>query len=131
MQYQGPVDDIKEKNADKLDNVKLITWAEMIENYASDYSPKPEKVAEREANISPFRCATLVYTSGTTGNPKGAILTHLNYMSMLNAVMRSGKACWLKNPNLKIITYLPLSHIMAQITDIGTTFSLGGKSSDV
>ena len=126
VQYQGSVKESREKLEGQSD-LKLMTWEEMMADYASDYSPKPEKVMEREQKVSPYRCCTLVYTSGTTGNPKGAILTHANYMSMLFSVMRSGQKCWDNSKDLKLITYLPLSHIMAQVTDIGTTFTLGGK----
>jgi long-chain acyl-CoA synthetase len=53
------------------------------------------------------RLATLVYTSGTTGLPKGAMLTHANIM----ATMRSIRSFVDVRPNDRFLSFLPLSHI--------------------
>lgn len=42
-------------------------------------------VDKRTAEASPEDIATLVYTSGTTGEPKGAILPHSNYDAAMDA----------------------------------------------
>jgi long-chain-fatty-acid--CoA ligase ACSBG len=64
--------------------------------------------------------ATIIYTSGRTGKPKGVILTHKNIMTSINNILK----CITSKSNLKdihheqFISYLPLSHILAQIMDI-------------
>jgi long-chain acyl-CoA synthetase len=60
--------------------------------------------------IRPGDLATIVYTSGTTGPPKGAVLSHSNFIAEAEALMRlfdfgPGDLCFL---------YLPLAHIFAR-----------------
>jgi len=70
---------------------------------------------------SPEDLATLVYTSGTTGDPKGVMLTHLNIKSnvdysQLRFGPREGKQ---NSPTLdsstRILSFLPLSHILERM----------------
>ncbi|HYO76219.1 MAG TPA: long-chain fatty acid--CoA ligase [Thermoanaerobaculia bacterium] len=57
--------------------------------------------------------ATLVYTSGTTGNPKGAMLTHGNITSNVMAV----RAFVPFQPGDTALSILPLSHILERMVD--------------
>ena len=65
------------------------------------------------AQRKPDDLATLVYTSGTTGNPKGAMLTHGNITSNVNAV-RANVPFEAGDIALSI---LPLSHILERMVD--------------
>jgi long-chain acyl-CoA synthetase len=63
--------------------------------------------AERAAAIRPEDLITFVYTSGTTGNPKGVPLTHANFMAELigiRAVLDTVK------PGMVDLLFLPLAH---------------------
>ena len=73
------------------------------------------------ASRTPDDLATLVYTSGTTGNPKGAMLTHGNITSNVNAVrefvpFRAGDTA---------LSILPLSHILERMIDFLYLFKGG------
>jgi long-chain acyl-CoA synthetase len=57
--------------------------------------------------VEPSDLATLVYTSGTTGPPKGAMITHANVM----ATMRSLTSLLEIRPSDRFLSFLPLSHI--------------------
>ncbi|MDU5962457.1 MAG: AMP-dependent synthetase/ligase, partial [Dermabacter sp.] len=57
--------------------------------------------------------ATIVYTSGTTGRPKGVELTHANFMDQsLNAVGLLGEA--VMPPGSRLLMFLPLAHVFAR-----------------
>ncbi len=67
--------------------------------------------------IKPGCCCTLVYTSGTTGMPKGVMLSHDNYTwtkKSLNAYHDRTN----DGSQLKLVSYLPLSHVAGQFSDI-------------
>jgi long-chain acyl-CoA synthetase len=57
--------------------------------------------------VKPTDLATLVYTSGTTGPPKGTMITHANVM----ATMRSLTSLIDIRPDDRFLSFLPLSHI--------------------
>ncbi len=59
------------------------------------------------AEVTADDIATIVYTSGTTGEPKGAILTHLNITTNTLAAIERFKV----NENDIVVSYLPLSHM--------------------
>ena len=64
--------------------------------------------------------ATLVYTSGTTGPPKGTMITHANLM----ATMRSLTSLIELYPSDRFLSFLPLSHITERsISDFGQIVS--------
>jgi len=61
--------------------------------------------------IDPDDLATIVYTSGTTGRPKGVMLTHWNIMSNVRAGMNSIAVY----PSDRLISFLPLSHTLERM----------------
>ena len=88
-------------------------------------------VTSRLEAIRSADVATLVYTSGTTGRPKGCQLTHSNLLHE----MRGAKACFpdLLDKGEKLLVFLPLAHVLARAITIAA-FSNGvtlGFTSDV
>ncbi len=75
------------------------SWQDVIESEKSLDTP--------EVN-NPDSIATIVYTSGTTGTPKGVMITHKAVTIALNLAR---DLAYLENPNTRFISYLPLCHI--------------------
>ena len=72
------------------------------------------KMKEISANIQEDDVVTISYTSGTTGNPKGIMLTHLNYHSNSN-----GSMDYFQIPEFyKSLIILPLDHSFAHTVGI-------------
>lgn len=85
---------------------------------------EPDAVARVAEHIEVDDIATLVYTSGTTGPPKGAVLTHGN-LDWTAAAVESMVGL---SPDDRFLSYLPLSHIAERITShIGQIVS-GGET---
>lgn len=68
------------------------------------------------------QCSTMVYTSGTTGNPKGVMLSHDNMTWEAYAMSTTLKL----ESGIRILSYLPLSHVAAQMVDIIAPLHLVG-----
>lgn len=62
----------------------------------------------------PGSCCSLIYTSGTTGNPKAVMLSHDNLTWCAGSALCEVDIC----ENDRFVSYLPLSHVAAQILDI-------------
>lgn len=66
---------------------------------------------ENLEKIQPDDDISFVYTSGTTGNPKGSVLTHNNFMAEINGLKDLVKF----EPYYESLLFLPLAHILARV----------------
>jgi long-chain acyl-CoA synthetase len=80
----------------------------------------PAPLAARAEAVRPEDPLTIMYTSGTTGPPKGCVLSHGNYRSVIDMLLttdrlRAGETVYL---------FLPLAHAFAKLTQLGA-FDIG------
>ncbi|KAL4836962.1 hypothetical protein H8958_010616 [Nasalis larvatus] len=75
----------------------------------------------------PNQCCVLVYTSGTTGNPKGVMLSQDNITWTARYGSQAGDIRPAEVQQEVVVSYLPLSHIAAQIYDLWTGIQWGAQ----
>jgi long-chain acyl-CoA synthetase len=75
----------------------------------------------------PDDLATICYTSGTTGTPKGAMITHKNMISIASSMLFYIKSSGLvKEGDERYLSYLPLAHMFERISQ-AVVVCLGGR----
>jgi long-chain acyl-CoA synthetase len=79
------------------------------------------ELRRREEAVGPDALATVMYTSGTTGNPKGVMLTHGNLLSNACATADASP----REPTALILNWLPLSHIYGRTADHYVSLATG------
>ncbi len=79
-------------------------------------------VTERVASITPDDPVTLLYTSGTTGNPKGVLITHRSVLYEVAAGRQVGNI----TDGVRWVSYLPLAHIAERMFTLYIPVSTAG-----
>lgn len=116
---------IQYKDALKEKRPNLYTWEEFLELGRNEPDTKLDEII---ASQKPNQCCTLIYTSGTTGQPKGVMLSHDNLTWTAFATARYVNLDYADQSQEQVISYLPLSHIAAQMIDIWITMQVGGAT---
>ncbi|MEE8332048.1 MAG: AMP-binding protein [Acidimicrobiia bacterium] len=95
----------------------LMSWDDLLELGLERMVESPGLVDELVDGIEPDDLATLVYTSGTTGPPKGVMLSHRNlvWTADRSAEVITGEI-FDKNP--QFLSYLPLCHVFGRLYDL-------------
>ncbi|MFM7213054.1 MAG: AMP-dependent synthetase/ligase, partial [Actinomycetota bacterium] len=95
-----------------IDHPKLMSWEDFLARGAAHREAFPDALDRRAAETQPDEVVTLVYTSGTTGPPKGAMLTNANVEFASNVIVDGG-GLYEPPPNTSdvILSYLPLCHV--------------------
>ncbi|KAF9998992.1 hypothetical protein BGZ80_002634 [Entomortierella chlamydospora] len=89
--------------------VKIVAWTDVerngLDNPVPANPPKPDDVA------------TICYTSGTTGTPKGAVLTHKNFVAGISSfhLMAKHQKFFIPTNADTHISYLPLAHVFERL----------------
>lgn len=104
---------------------KHLTWAAFCE--ISDDASASEAAGEVSRRVDGIGAAdpvTLLYTSGTTGNPKGVIITHASVLYEATTAELSGATM----KHVRWVSYLPLAHIAERMFTIYLAIYSAGHS---
>ena len=82
-------------------------------------------VDERIAATSTNDLASLVYTSGTTGKPKGCILTHKNWLAEVRGLLTNPIGA-IVGPGIRVLTFLPMAHVFSRAVSLAV--AIGGAT---
>ena len=120
---------------DRLDSVKdhcpALKQILMIEGNAVGaleglgVAVSDEELNERVATVRADDLATIVYTSGSTGNPKGAELTHKNFVSITISASQALHEVVLDD-HPRLLLFLPLAHCFARFIQYASIASDDG-----
>lgn len=120
---------------DRLDSVKdhcpVLKQILMIEGNALGaleglgVAVSDEELNERVATVRADDLATIVYTSGSTGNPKGAELTHKNFVSITISASQALHEVVLDD-HPRLLLFLPLAHCFARFIQYASIASDDG-----
>lgn len=79
----------------------------------------PEEITKRRGAVTSASVATIVYTSGTTGPPKGCVITHGNLTEAVRATLGApGVRERVLAGEASSLFFLPLSHILARVVSL-------------
>lgn len=108
-------DIIPEEDRKNNGDVNVITLDEWLDAASNVQIPPIE--------LDPEELAALVYTSGTTGRPKGVMLTHTNILENAKGVMGNIRP----NPDDTWFSFLPLSHTFERTTTYYLAMGMGNR----
>ncbi|XP_054645190.1 long-chain-fatty-acid--CoA ligase ACSBG2 isoform X2 [Dunckerocampus dactyliophorus] len=114
IQYKGA---LKEKRPN------LYSWADFMELGRDEPDDPLDEIISSQ---KPNQCCMLIYTSGTTGQPKGVMLSHDNLTWTARSTSRHVSLTDATESQEVVVSYLPLSHIAAQMVDIWVNMKVGG-----
>jgi long-chain acyl-CoA synthetase len=106
---------------------KEIPLSELIKKGEEFLKKFPDSVDERAKTIQPDDVATISYTSGTTADPKGVMLTHRNYTANVEQAL----TLMTIPPTYKTLIILPLDHCFAHVAGFYSFMACGASVATV
>jgi long-chain acyl-CoA synthetase len=111
-----------EKMAAKLPLDPVAIMGREVEEWVRRGPTQTAEIGRRLAAVDPDDLCTIVYTSGTTGDPKGVELAHRNLVDISNAAVKVHPI----GETDQALSFLPYAHVFERINDIFVGIVYGG-----
>ncbi|HEV2029749.1 MAG TPA: AMP-dependent synthetase/ligase [Candidatus Dormibacteraeota bacterium] len=103
---------------------KIVLMDDEVAQWVAQPPRHMGEISSRLAAIQPDDVCTVVYTSGTTGDPKGAELAHRNLVDICRAILKVHPL----SENDSTLSFLPYAHVFERINCIFTGLMFGGQA---
>lgn len=104
-----------------LGDDRIIAWDELLARGMEKTTSEPDWFADTVAELDPNEPSMVVYTSGTTGNPKGAMISSANVIDIADAFNEMMSV----DENDSVLSYLPLCHVAEKILSLFQPMTTG------
>jgi long-chain acyl-CoA synthetase len=115
LEVQGKMDGLEQivviRGYEGEPSSQIMTWDGLRRLGRDNVERLKSDLAGRVAEVRPEDVATIVYTSGTTGPPKGVVQTHGNHMATLDS---ASKMAGIQDGDTHLL-FLPLAHSFARL----------------
>ncbi len=105
-----PIEDREKLEADN--NIKIYMFTELLEKYREESVRTRETLLANIESVQGPDIATIIFTSGTTGTPKGVMIRHESFLRQLECIKDQGFDF---RPGQKWLTVLPVWHSFERI----------------
>ena len=102
-------------------DVQVLTFQEIFE--LEDETVEQERISRLPSSVTPSTVASVIFTSGTTGNPKGVMLTHRNFTSLVAKLL----TVYDLDKDDGLLSVLPLHHSFEFTTGFLLPLSRGSQ----
>ena len=98
--------------SDKKENVPVIAWRDFLDLGKKNLKSTKNNISTKVKTVQPHDLACILFTSGTTGKPKGVPITHENILWTIESYFDT---TGIVNPEPRMVSYLPMAHITERV----------------